>query len=835
MALQPFEMKKQIKEEREAFLSDFRDGSIGAYELTQQLSGMVDRYVTEIAEATLGDYRDQVALVYTGSNGRHEVCPYSDLDLTLLLDESLETGTDTGTEAKIDMDFRENALSPFFTALTDAGFVPEKVWPMGKGYALHMMRSDQENWTQFIDRRFLGWGNAALYDGLDQAIRDASEDNKVGFFEGKFGEYDKRLQKPAYGERSPEDSGKRLGRFTVLEPDVKNGYGGLRGYQTAQWVAHEQCGEGGCDVTRRGLISEEDEQLAQKGHEFLLTVRCHLHDLEGKENDRMEAHRQHEIAERMGYEDVTSFMRDYIQNTRHIAYYAKIVCCDVAEQNDIKPPGDFGDGYLRFDNDTISQPIDILNIYKDRLEGGHSLHHSAIREIRHNLDMIEGLADDPDANRVMLDILSNENCEETLRYMNLRGVLPRIIPEFEKISALMHYDPHHTYTVDEHSIVAVGHLGKIINQEHADLAEIASGLSDGLSQSDKEALSVVLLLHDIRKADKPKNDGAYNKALIQEAGARLGLAGEQLDMASWLGKNHLLLSHAARYQDLEDPAVIQDFVEKIPDQKHLDNLMVLTIADSLALGPGRLSAHAVHKIESLYEKANKSMLGLTPKYNTQSAIQMPEDYVDGQPYVSVCDNTMSNSTLITVITPDKPYLMENVTGALANAKCNVLNARVTTVSNGNVKAINHFLVQNAQGEMVDEYAQERVQATVLKAVESDEQLTFNVDNVSADAQRKNKVYHVEPDVEFSNALSDDSTMVKIVARDRPDLLHVLASDFNDLGLEMSHATITTQGHKATDVFNVRMRDGGQMPKDMQQDVRAAIMQHIQEEDPTLEV
>ncbi|MGH1376911.1 MAG: DUF294 nucleotidyltransferase-like domain-containing protein [Alphaproteobacteria bacterium] len=832
--LQPFEIKKKIKQEREELLSQFRDGTLSAHEFTRTLSSMVDGYVSDIASATLGDYQDKVALLYTGSNGRHEVCPYSDLDLTVLLDESLETGAGIGTEAEIDKEFYENAFNPFFTALTDAGFVPEKVWPMGQTYAINMMLEDQENWTQFIDRRFSGWGNPALYESLDQAIHSESESNKVNFFTGKFDEYDKRLQTPAYGERSPSDTGKDGGRFTVLEPDVKKGYGGLRGYQTAQWVAQEQCGAGGCDITGRGLMSIYDEERAQEAHEFLLTVRCHLHDLEGKEKDRMESHRQPEIASRMGYDDATSFMRDYIHHTRHIAYYAKIVCSDVAEQAGIKPPGDFSDEYIHFPDDKISEPMDILNIYQQRLETGNSLHHSAIREICHNLDMVDTLADNEDANSVMLNILSSEDCETVLRYMNIRGVLPRMIPEFGEISALTHFDPHHTYTVDEHSIVAVGHLGRIIKQEHCNLASIASGLSGNVSQEDKEVLSVALLLHDVHKSTKPEHNSLYNEELIGNVGKRLGLSDEQSSMASWIGKNHLLLSHTARYQDLEDSAVVQNFVDTIPDKKHLDNLMMFTIADSLALGPGRLSQHAVYKIESLYEKAQGRLLGLTPNYNTQSSTQMPEDYVDGTPYVCVADNELSNSTLITVITPDKPYLMENITGALAQARCDVLNARVTTVSNGNIKAINHFLVQSNQGEMVDMYAKDGVQAAVMKAIEADERLKFNITNINADTKRKNQVFGIEADAEFSNALSDTSTLVKVVARDRPDLLHILAKNFNDLGLKMSHATVTTQGHKATDVFNVENHEGGQIPVEMQKHVRDTIMQLIQEDNPSLE-
>lgn len=827
--MNPIELKKEMKAQRAEFLSQMKDGEIGRPALTHALNDMVDGTVRKIADHYLGDYVDRTALVFTGANGREELSPFSDLDVFLVVDPSLFDGQKI-PDNQSDFEERFKAMN---MAMMDAGLDLSSVAIRTPDHCVEDALDDQETWTQLIDRRH-GWGSSDLFTEMDGKLEGMDDQARKAFIKSKFEEYDQRLAHFEDVEHSKAEGGKTSGgRYAIIEPNVKNGYGALRGYQTAQWVSKAQCGSDGCDIGGRGIVDTKDIEAADQAYEFLFDIRAHLHEIAGKEDDVLYSNAQPEIAERLGYDNVIDFMRDYFQATRDISHYAKMVCSDVADQLDIKPPGTISDTVLDFDGPLVD-PMQILDIYKKRVENGVSLSHHAVHAVRSGAALIDDdVAQNEDANRIMLGIISHDDAADTLMQMNKNDVLARMVPELAPIRDLIQFDPYHAYTVDQHTIAAIGNVSDIARQEHADVSPVASELAQNLTPDDRAVIAVALLLHDVHKGANVDDMKAFNKDIMERAGARLGLEGENLQRASWLAQNHLLLKHTSRYEDIDDPQAIERFAANIPDLKHLELLRVMTLADTLALGPGRLSPHAAYRADTIYDRARQNISGLNATFNRQ-AQQLPDDYKADEPYVRFAANAGAGADVLTIITPDKPYLLENITATLDRSSSQVLNARISTLEDGDgqTMAINRFIVQNSVGQMHSERQGEALVNSLTKAIAEEERIKIAPVAAFNDPSRnpKNQVFDVEPNVEFSNALSETETSIKVTARARPHLLHALTSVISDMDLSLTHALITERGHQAVDVFKVQTRDGMQIPRDIQKAVRSAMMAQIEEDD-----
>lgn len=829
----PIEIKKHITQEKESLLDALRAGDIDGAQASSNLSHSVDDSLIQLVEHHLGAFKDKIAVVMTGANGREEICPHSDLDMFLLVDDTLFDGQ----KIPDGQDEYSEGFGGLYYALMDTRMGISSLVMRTPTHCAEDIVADQETWTQMLDRRKL-WGSDAKYEEMERKIAAIDTKKRVAFITDKFAEYDKRLDKLTQETQSTVKDGIAYGgRFAIVEPNIKNSYGGLRGFQTAKWVSDEYKNIPGANPLSTTLISEDDKNAAEMAYTNLLTIRWHMHDAAGSEDDKLHSHVQPEIASRMGYTDVSEFMRDYFQSTHEIAHHAKMVCCDVAESLKVKPPGaeDAQMIMITANEDGSVSPLQMMTAFKERTDNGKVLHHTAMQHIKHNAHTIDDtFRHSPEANRMMLDILSSDNAEDTLVRMNRLDFLPNFIPEVAGIQRLMQFDPYHAYTVDDHTFNAIGNVSRLAHGEYENLSQTATELAQNLSQQDRAVLGVALLLHDVHKADQPDNMKTYNAQLVQNIGSRLGLKDDALDQASWLAENHFLLKHTARYQDIEDTATIDSFTEKVPDIKHLELLRIMTLADTLALGPGRLKPHATYRADSVFEKAKNQMMGMSDQFNKRS-FTLPDDYNDGVPYVRISPNKALGADVLTIITPDKPYLMENIAATLEQSGTNVMNARVKTIPNGSIRAVNNFVIQNDGGKQHSERQAEALKEKLITAIQSSDrmpQLEKPPSNHPG-TNPKNQVFPVQAEVNFTNALSDDNTTVQITARDKAGLLHTLTRVFNDMDLEMQHASLTRQGHKAVNVFQLHKRGGGQISPTAQIAIKDAIMQHIAEEQPEI--
>ncbi len=839
MVVDPIQYSIQIKDElclaKEELMKPFRKGKVDVTELMANISEIVDEATDKIAETFLEKYKDKVCVVYTGANGREEASPHSDVDVFLLIDNSLFDGVQV-PEGQEEF---EEAYTTFVRAMGDAldASISIRTVDLSARDSINEIKKDgkTETWTQQIDRRE-GWGSGSLFAKMDNRLKAIKSVDRLAFIQGTFDRYDKSLQNKEGQDSSTAEKGFDGSRYTVIEPNVKGGYGSLRGYQTAKWILEESRGH---NLARCKIIKKTDDMRAGKAYKFLQTTRAHLHDITGNKTDKLYTRLQPELAKCMGYvdekgePDITALMKDFFTATRIISNYARIVCSDVAEKLNIKPPGASSEKTINFEDGKIKEPIDIMRLFLESTQTDHTLHYSAMYAIEKNVDIItDKFVQNPEANRIMMEILSHDNAEETLMYMNKLGALTKFIPELDGTRELMEFDPHHAYTVDDHMIVGIGNIADLINQKYIERSPTTSGIASNLTVEDRKILSIVLLLHGVYKAEKSKDDKdfdvkAFNQELLQSVGTRLGLEGEDMEIAAWLMENRLLLKHTARYTDIEELEDITNFAEGMPSAKHLDLLRVLTFADSRALGPGRPSAHSSSRADEIYKRSHKVLSGLTLKFN-HSAYQLPADYEDNnKPYIRIVRNEAIKADVLTVITPDKPYLIENISAAILKEGCKILNARVTTVPNGSIRANNTFVIQNSVGGMLEEWDLRDLEQTLLEDIQCDDRVKVPKNPTKTG----DELFPTAPTVEFSNEISNDKTVVHIVAANRPGLFHILTVAFNDMDLNFVHGNITTQGPQTTIASQVHKRDGGQVSEEELEVLKGIIMAEIGGEEP----
>jgi [protein-PII] uridylyltransferase len=254
-----------------------------------------------------------------------------------------------------------------------------------------------------------------------------------------------------------------------------------------------------------------------------------------------------------------------------------------------------------------NDPVALLRLFQVAQEHGLDIHPRALRAASQSLRLVDRLREDPEANRLFLDILTSRKDPETaLRRMNEAGILGRFIPDFGRVVAQMQYDMYHHYTVDEHTLFAIGILHKIetglLKEEHPLATDLAATIVS------RRALYLAVLLHDIAKG-RGGDHSEIGERIALELGPRLGLSAEETETVAWLVRWHLLMSGAAFKLDIGDPKTIGDFVERVQSPERLKLLLVLTVADIRAVGPNVWNGWKATLLRELYHRAIEVMSG----------------------------------------------------------------------------------------------------------------------------------------------------------------------------------------------------------------------------------
>jgi [protein-PII] uridylyltransferase len=548
---------------------------------------------------------ERLTVLAVGGYGRAEMAPFSDVDLLFL------------TPWKI-TPWAESVIESMLYILWDLKL---KVGHSSRTVrdCVRLGKSDITIRTALLEHRYIA-GHEPLATELGERLwQDLFRTTGPEFLEAKLAER---------AERHKRQGGQRY----VLEPNVKEGKGGLRDLQTLYWIGkylnRVASPQGLVSV---GLFTAEEYATFAAAEDFLWAVRCHMHYIAGRASDTLTFDAQVEVARRMGYADaegrrgVELFMQDYFRHATRVGELTRIFLTEL-EARHVKSDASLS-GFFRHRRKTVAgyhivqgrldvpdhaaflqDPLNILRVFEEALRSGYLLHPNIMRVIAANLDLIDDdVRDNPEAARIFLRLmLDHGNPERALRRMNELGVLGAYIPEFERIVAMMQFNVYHHYTVDEHIIQCISVLAQIERGELVeDLPLSSSILQAGVN---RRVLYVALLLHDIGKG-RPEDHSIIGAQIARRVAPRLGLDPEECETVEWLVRYHLLMSDTAQKRDIGDPRTVRDFAKAVKSKKRLDLLTVLTVCDIRGVGPGTWNNWKAMLLRSLYGETAKALEG----------------------------------------------------------------------------------------------------------------------------------------------------------------------------------------------------------------------------------
>ena len=572
--------KTKIKKE---FLKT-SDGSLNVGLNVILIDSMLKVIIKNIYLHFLGETEIELSIIAVGGYGRGELAPHSDLDILFLKPNKLKKSEATNIEKVIK-----------FTLylLWDLGY---KVGHSTRTVVecIKKSRSDTTVCTSLLEKRFIT-GNKKNFELLKEKFNSFVNKTKtLNFVEAKLQESE--LRHKNFG-----------GSRYVVEPNVKDGKGGLRDLHTIFWISKFAYNVDSISkLIDIGALTKKEAVAIAEAQRFLFSVRCHLHYRAKREDDRLALDAQLEIAKSMNFKntvthkDVERFMKRYFLATKAIGNLTRILCATIETEFN-KPlrlnflsfkktenvyPFEIELGRLYAPDKKIftENPINIINLFYISHDKNIDIHPKTLRLLTSLILLINSdVRHDFNANRMFLDILtSDRDSTRTLRIMNESNILGKFIPEFQKIVGLMQFDMYHSYTVDEHTIFTISNLHSLKNGEFSEFAPLTS--NEILKIKSYKALYVAMLLHDIAKGQK--GDHSENGALIaSDVCSRLGLNNEDTKMVRWLVLNHLLMSKTAFKYELGDPKVIKSFAQKVRTLDKLRSLLALTVADIKGVGP----------------------------------------------------------------------------------------------------------------------------------------------------------------------------------------------------------------------------------------------------------
>ena len=845
-------IKQAFQQGREKVRQAVLERGLPGHAAARALSGLQDAIIQVIYDFAVKHVyyaqnpttSERLSVVATGGYGRAELAPGSDIDLLFL---------------------RPFKQTPWGESVIE--FILYMLWDLGLkvGHAtrslpecVRLAKLDITIRTALLEARYL-WGDKSLFEELRKKFwSDIATGNGHDFVEAKLAERDNR-------HRSQGES-----RYLV-EPNIKEGKGGLRDLQTLYWIGkYLYRVEDAAALVEHNVFTREEYRTFQKAEAFLWNVRVHLHYLTGRPEERLSFDLQPSLATALGYHDaekprraVEDFMKAYFLVAKDVGDLTRIFCASLEEQHKkprpslrrmlpgfLKPRTPHDDFYVENGRLTArpgvfrQDPVNILRIFQMADDKSVGIHPDALRTITRSLDLItDAVRANPVANRAFLDMLtSRHDPERALRLMNEAGVMGRFIPEFGHAVGLMQFNMYHHYTVDEHLIRAIGNVASIERGEHKESNPIATDIVKRIQS--REVLYCAVLLHDMAKG-LPGDHSDVGAAIAQTLCPRLGLSAADTGSVAWLVKNHLVMSDTAQRRDVADPKTVRDFVALVQSPEMLRLLLVLTVADIRAVGPGVWNGWKGQLLRELYYAAENMMTGgdqaLTRSARVAAAkTSLTERLADFTPaqreralerhygnywlafdteelerharLMSTADaqgklltlsadtNAFRAVTDITLYMPDHAGLFSQLAGAIAVSGGSIVDAKAFTTSDG--FALDVFSVQDTEGEAFgDPDRVARLRQNIEKTLRGE---TWPRQLLARKAQKtRASAFRIRPKVHFDNEASQIATVVEVECLDRPGLLYDISQALFDSGLSISTAMIATYGERAVDVFYVR--------------------------------
>lgn len=793
---------------------------------------------------------ERLTLTAVGGYGRGEMAPFSDVDIAFLTPYK-QTG------------WAEQVIESILYTLWDLGL---KVGHSSRSLdeMVRMAKSDLTIRTALLESRYV-WGDQSLYDEASARFdADVVAGTARSFVTEKLAEREARH--------------KRMGdsRY-VVEPNLKEGKGGLRDLHTLFWIGkYIHRVQSVADLVDRGLLAKAELRQFQKAENFLWAVRCHLHTLTGRAEERLTFDVQREIAARMHYADrpgrsaVERFMQHYFLIAKQVGDLTGVFLAHLDDS--LAPKGrrfslagfrrstrklngfvlDRGRLALPSDSWFEGDPVRLIEIFALADQHGLEIHPQAMRAANRDAKLIDAkVRNDSRANALFLDVLTSKRDPETvLRWMNEATVFGRFVPDFGRVVAQMQFDMYHHYTVDEHSIRAIGLLARIEKGDLDGDHPLATAIMRQIVS--RRVLYVAVLLHDIAKG-RGGDHSVLGAEVAMKLCPRFGMTAAETETCAWLVRWHLLMANTAFKRDLSDFKTVLDFAEQVQSPERLRLLLTLTVVDIRAVGPGvwnswkrqllsdlfagaeevlRLGHKQTGRKERIFAKQEvlADRLGWSATAFEKLKKRLPESYWIAEPDDILESNARHiadagqrslsieakvyparGATLVTVYAADHPGLFYRMAGAIHLAGGSIIDARIHTTKDG--MALDNFLVQDPFGQPFDDDRRlKRIEQAIEDALANRHALTEKLAARPLPRTRA-EAFEIEPNVLIDNRASNRYTVIEVNARDRPALLNALAYAQFQSRVTIHSAHIATYGERAVDTFYVTDLTGEKITSD----------------------
>jgi [protein-PII] uridylyltransferase len=824
----------------EAFAANPFDATTMTVSYTYLTDGMV-KSVLKVATHSLHPApkgAPPLSVIGVGGYGRGEMAPFSDVDLLFLL---------------------PGKISPWASSVIEAMLYLLWDLKLKVGHSSRTIRDcvqlateDYTIQTALLEHRYI-CGDTELAHQLDVTLkRDLFSGSGREFIEAKLAERDSRHVKQ--------------GQRYVVEPNVKEGKGGLRDLQSLFWIAKFIHGvEHSADLVAEGVFREDEYETFKDAENFLWAVRGHLHLLTNRATEQLTFDMQVSVAEAMQFEDragrraVEVFMQAYFRHATAVGDLTRIFLTKLEDMHVKSEPllerifrrrPRIKDGYiivhnrvaLKDDAVFLSDPLNLLRVFEEALRTGMLIHPDAMRTVKANLHLInDTLRNDPEAQRIFLDLLlKHGNPERALRRMNELGVLAAFIPEFEPIVAMMQFNMYHSYTVDEHIIQTIAHLAMIEKNELEEELPVASSiLKRGVN---RKVLYVALLLHDIGKG-RPEDHSILGAQIVRKVAPRLGLKQDEVDTVEWLVRYHLLMSDMAQKRDIADPRTVRDFAKAVQTVKRLDLLCVLTVCDIRGVGPDTWNNWKAVLIRGLYrqteraletgledlnrqnrgKEAKKTLRAALPDWPKKALKEETSRHYD--PYWQGLHVTahVAFANLLRDIEPDSVLIdlhpdedrdatracfvmpdHHGIFSRLAGALA-LVGANVVDARSYTSKdgyITDAFWIQDSEGNAFEASKLPRLRQMIEKTLRG-EVIARDALKARDKVKKRERAFRVPTHITFDNEGSEIYTIIEVDTRDRPGLLYDLARALAGSNVYIANAVIATYGEQVVDTFYVK--------------------------------
>src|SRR5882724_6336579 len=570
---------------------------------------------------------ERMAVVATGGYGRGLMAPESDIDLLFLLPYKQTAWGESVAEA-------------ILYCLWDMGL---KVGHATRsiGECIRQAKADMTIRTALLEARYL-LGDRALFDDfVVQFDKSVVKGSAAQFVAAKLAEREERLRRAGQS------------RYLV-EPNVKDGKGGLRDVHTLFWIAKyvyrvRQPEE----LIDHGVFDREEYSQFRRAEDFLWAVRCHMHFVSKRAEERLSFDIQREIAVRLGYtahpcmRDVERFMKHYFLVAKDVGDLTAILCAGL-EEREAKPVPVLDRVMARFkprprrivldsddfvvDHNRINiadagafrrDPVNLIRLFRLAQKHNLAFHPDAMRTASRSLKLIDQkVREDKQANSLFFEILTSDGAEVVLRRMNEAGVLGRFVRAFGRIVAMMQFNMYHHYTVDEHLLRCIGILADIEAGGNDEFI-VASDLMRKIRPEHRAVIYITTLLHDIAKG-RPEDHSIAGAKVARRLCPRLGFNAADTDTVAWLIEQHLVMSSVAQSRDLSDRKTIENFAAVAQSLERMKLLLILTAADIRAVGPGVWNGWKAQLLRTLYYETEPVLTGGFSEVNRAQRIAVAQ-------------------------------------------------------------------------------------------------------------------------------------------------------------------------------------------------------------------